>query len=140
LFGLSPIYVILRVVHAVEEMRSWKLFYAERPWTLNTERTWHYQKRARKVKEWRDSFALLCLEQRIPNLSAIYVHARPILSDWRIQDVAACFPAVKAAIDGIVDAGVILDDNPKFLRAICFYAPKVVKKKNGLELIVSEVR
>jgi hypothetical protein len=41
-----------------------------------------------------------------------------------MQDVAACVPAVKAAIDGLVDAGVFLDDSPAHVTAVVFKQPE----------------
>ena len=41
-----------------------------------------------------------------------------------MQDVAACVPAVKAAIDGLVDAKVLIDDAPQHLKAIVFKQPE----------------
>ncbi len=53
------------------------------------------------------------------------------------QDVGACFPAAKAAIDGLVGAGVIPDDTPDHVITLTFRAP-VVGQGDGLELVVSE--
>jgi hypothetical protein len=113
----------------------WELLYPSRPWTLNTERTWHHHKRARYVKEWREAFAWLAREAHIPHLDKIEVEVTPILSGvGRTQDVAACFPAAKAAIDGLVDAGIIDEDSPLHLRALKFHAPE--KGPVGMRLVV----
>jgi hypothetical protein len=64
------------------------------------------------------------------------VTAVPLLKQRNsIPDVAACFPAVKAAIDGIVDAGTIPDDDPSHLVSICFHAPEF-GEKNGLRVTI----
>ena len=77
--------------------------------------------------------------QHVPALAAIEVYATPLAKDrrWR-QDVGACFPAVKAAIDGLVDAGVLPDDNPQFVRALTFY-PAEIGDMDGLRLQIEEV-
>ena len=111
---------------------EWILYFDQRPWTLNAERTWHYHKRAKIVKEWRDAFSLEAKDQGIPNLNKVSVEALPILPTRRLQDPANCFPAVKAAIDGLVDANVIEDDNPNFIDSIKFYSPAYVKGESGL--------
>jgi hypothetical protein len=41
----------------------------------------------------------------------------------RLQDTAACNPAVKAAIDGLVDGGLMKDDTPEHLVGVLFLAP-----------------
>jgi hypothetical protein len=114
----------------------WLLRYEQRPWTLNAERTWHHHKRAKFVKEWRDAFCELAQTIQIPKLETFSVVATPYLEGrGRIQDVAGCIPAVKAAIDGLVDAGIVPDDGPKYLLSMSFRAP-VVKQGNALELVV----
>jgi len=118
--------------------RRWTLVDYERPWTANAERTWHFQKRARVVREWRERFAWLARGDRIPPLQRISVAAVPLVMNRRsLPDVGACFPAVKAAVDGLVDAGVIPDDSPQYVHSICFYAP-LVGDLEGLRLVVTE--
>lgn len=70
----------------------------------------------------------------------ITVEATPVLGDRKRQDVAACFPAVKAAIDGVTDAGVIIDDTPDYLLTLTFHAPRYEKGVNGLELTIKPAR
>jgi len=62
------------------------------------------------------------LEAKIPRLEKIGISATPVMPDRRFQDTAACNPAVKAAIDGIVDSGVIPDDTWDHLGFINFQA------------------
>ena len=45
-----------------------------------------------------------------------------------VADTGACFPAVKAAIDGLVDAGVLPGDTGQFVPSITFLAPVRVGK------------
>jgi|TARA_R110000824_G_scaffold237554_1_gene426347 crossover junction endodeoxyribonuclease RusA len=115
---------------------EWRLFSEIKPWTTNAERSWHFQKRAKRVKQTREAFYELA--QDVPLLKAVTVAAIPIARDKRgLQDVAACYPAVKAAIDGLVDAGVIEDDDQRFVTAITFY-PTEVRGHDGLELVIKE--
>lgn len=117
---------------------TWELFYPVRPWTLNTERTWHHHKRATFVKEWREAFWLLAKEAKVPHMERIAVVVTPFLDGrGRTQDVGGCFPAAKAAIDGLVDAGVIDEDDPKHVRMLAFRAP-VRATPAGLRLVVME--
>jgi hypothetical protein len=39
------------------------------------------------------------------------------------MDVCAEALAVKAALDGIVDGGVLPDDNPEYVRSVLFLSP-----------------
>jgi len=105
---------------------DYRLEYRSRPWTLNVERQGHHHHRARLVAEWRRAFDLLAREARVPAMSAVSVIAAPRVKDRRsIPDTAACVGAVKAAIDGLRDAGVLVDDGPDVVRTVTFLAPEV---------------
>jgi crossover junction endodeoxyribonuclease RusA len=109
----------------------------KRPTTLNQERkTNNWGKRASDTKWWREQFCRCALEAGIPAHQRLHVSVYPLHKNGRSpQDVAACFPAAKAGIDGLVDAGVIEDDTPDILVRIDFYAP-VIDGVDGLRLVV----
>ena len=90
------------------------------------------------VKDTRERWLILARQAGVPKLKKIRVDVIPLAKDkrWR-ADVGACYPAVKAAIDGIVDAGVIKDDNPEYLSSITFHAVQVCGR-DGLRLVVTE--
>ena len=107
-------------------MRTFTLTYEQRPWTLNVERQGNRWKRAALVKQWRGAFAELAIEAGIPAMQAIDVTAQPFLRNRaHMPDTGACIGAVKAAIDGLVDAGVIPDDGPDIVTELTFLAPQV---------------
>jgi hypothetical protein len=114
----------------------WQLFDSERPWTANAERRWHHHKRAQVVRDARARWAWHALAAGIPRLDRIQIDARPMAKDrrWR-PDVAACYPAVKAAIDGLVDARVIPDDDDRHVLALRFL-PVEIGGQNGLLLTI----
>lgn len=117
---------------------TWRLRFDERPFTTNTERRWHHHQRAVVVRRWRSAFALLATEARIPTLDAIEVTVTPYLANRRgLQDVAGCFPAAKAAIDGLVDAGCLVDDGPDRVTALIFKTP-VIGEGDALKLVITE--
>lgn len=121
-------------------LRHWELRCVElgRPVTMNAHRTMHPHKRADVDRTWRSTFAWLAKEQRIPHLNRIRVVVLPLHADHRSpQDVAACAPAAKAAVDGIVDAGVIVDDDHAHLVAVTFLPP-LVDGSDGLVIRVLE--
>ena len=96
--------------------------YKVRPWTTNAERNWHHMKRAKHVKEWREAFHWLAKTHKP------LAHATITIEPWQkggiLADVAACNPAAKAAIDGIVDAGILKDDSPQYLHSVTFLQPQ----------------
>ena len=120
-------------------MRTWTLEYAERPdFTLNKERTVHHMVRAKVVKEWRQAFCELAKDAMMPLLEMVEITVQPHVLNARYrQDVGACFPQVKAAVDGLVDAGVLIDDNANIVVKLTFLAP--VLGRDALEITVSEV-
>lgn len=107
-------------------MISHSLTYERRPWTTNAERSGNRWERARLTREWRGDFRILALETNCPAFAWCDVEVELWHATRRgVQDTGACHPAVKAAIDGIVDAGVLLDDTPDIVRSIKFHAPKI---------------
>lgn len=95
----------------------------QKPLTANKIRTYHYHKVATNMRAWKESF--YWLHKQNP-----HVFDTPIVvtvtheTKGRLPDVGSCMHTVKAAIDGLVLAGMIPDDNPKWLHAITFLAPK----------------
>lgn len=102
----------------------WIVEYNEKPWTHNAERRMNMHVRGKIVKQWRTDFCLLAKHQKIPRLMSAQISVVPYQKRGKLQDVAACAPAAKAAIDGLVDAGVLPDDSSKFVTAIEFCAPE----------------
>ena len=84
----------------------------------------------RLVTTWRQTATVLWRQQLIPGrrfLSPIRVVATPLHRDRRSpQDVGACAPALKAAIDGLRDTGALADDDPAHLHAVTYLRPEVV--------------
>ena len=115
-----------------------ELRHQDRPWTINAERRLHPMQRHVLVKRWREAFCLLALEAKLPrDLSNVSITVTPYLENRRgIQDVGAAFPAAKAAIDGLVDARVMEDDNPSILQYLGFNAP-IFGQGNALVLEVT---
>lgn len=107
-----------------------------RPMTVNAERKkGSFHARAEMSRWWRENFFYAAKEARIPHFESITLHVTPILPDKKIQDTGACYPAAKAAIDGLVDAGVVDDDSPRYVPTITFHSP-VVSKEGGLKIVI----
>lgn len=110
-----------------------------RPLTTNRVATMHRQAWATHTRETRGVWHLLALEAKVPHLEAAAITAVPLHADRRSpQDVAACSPSVKAAVDGLVDAGVLDDDTADHLHSITFLQPRICGV-DGLELVIDEV-
>lgn len=129
---------VARLVPQAPAARTWTVEHAARPWTLNGERKLSKYQRADLVRSWRHAFAYLIKQAKVPHLDRITVTATPILADRVAQDVAGCFPAAKAAIDGIKDAGVITDDGPDVVTFLGFNAPVLGAGRDALQLTIQE--
>ena len=116
--------------------RMWTLEHRVRPWTMNAERRMNPFERASLATSWRAAFHVLTRAAKIPPLEAAIVTVLPVLLSQRSwPDVGACFPAAKSAIDGIVDAGVLPDDDAEHLVELRFLAP-ALDDHDGLVLII----
>jgi hypothetical protein len=92
------------------------------------------------VRAWREAFYWLSKQGRVPTLDCATVVAQPLVRNRRsLPDVGACYPAVKAAVDGIVDAGVLADDDAEHLLALTFLPCEVVGK-DGLRITILEAK
>jgi len=102
-----------------------------RHWTSTRALTRGY--RATTKILWRDGVARKVYPR---HLDRIAVTARQLATDGRWhQDIGACMPAVKAAIDGLVDAGLVPDDTPEYVVSLTFLPVRVVGR-DALELTV----
>ncbi len=120
-------------------MNRYVLRYESRPWTLNIERQGNRWKRAELVREWRQMFNILARNAKIPPMKAIRVIAQPELKNRAsMPDTGACIGAVKASVDGLIDARVLRDDGPDVVRELIFKAP-IVTGKDALVLTIEDL-
>lgn len=118
--------------------KEWILTNPKRGWSLNAERTWHYHKRNNEVRKWREFFKEEALTQRIPRLKLISIEVFSTFGTRALQDPGNNMPAVKAAVDGLTDAGIIPDDIPEHVLYIKFNAPTYQKGYDSVTLVVRD--
>lgn len=118
----------------------WTLVIEGPLFTLNGERGMHYHKRAKLVKTWREATYLAALEAKIPKMKSINVMFVPHRKNRRnMADTGGHFPVAKACIDGLVDAQVIPDDGPEFVKSLEFKAPYIDGGEDRAMLYITEV-
>lgn len=100
--------------------RRFPLVHHATPWLANKDRTMHWSRKAELVAEWRQAFMVLAREARVPHLELARIEVTHYRTAGRWPDVGACAPALKAALDGVVDAGVLDDDDPVHVVAITY--------------------
>lgn len=75
---------------------------------------------------------------KVPRLERAHIEVTPLHANGRSpQDVGACAAHSKAAVDGLVDAGVFPDDNPNHVLSILFLPPRICGI-DGMELTIRE--
>ena len=114
-----------------------------RPFSLNRERTQHWTK-VSEMKKWiRLAAKTMAIhemgpQRKRPFFDKVTVDVYPWAKDRRYrQDVGNCYPTAKAIIDGLVDAGVIKDDDDSHLLWLRFYPHQF--GRDAMVLVVSEV-
>lgn len=71
----------------------------------------HYRARAAKTKAWREYTRVLTHTSSIPALTRATITGHIYKPHKRRYDPHNLFPTMKAIVDGIVDAGVLEDDD-----------------------------
>jgi len=117
--------------------RRWTLRYEERPWTMNTARgrTSHWAQEAARTRQWRAAFGLLAFGEGVPPLERVHIICHHECKTARLADCGAVAPACKAAVDGLVDAGILPDDDPRHVLSLTFTAPH----KTGVDALTIEI-
>lgn len=96
--------------------RRWTLTIDAPARWLNANDRRHRLAAARDVREWRQAAGWHARAARLPRgLAAVHVLAVLRMPDRRRRDPANFHPTVKAVVDGLVDYGLIPDDNPTHL-------------------------
>lgn len=100
-----------------------------RPASLNAERSGHWRTRHHATAEWRQMAHLVSTgrteySKRVePIRHPVSIVAHPV-QKGRLMDAGNCYPSVKAAIDGLRDAQVIVDDDPRYVHSLELRAPR----------------
>jgi crossover junction endodeoxyribonuclease RusA len=110
------------------------LSYEARPFTANASRSAHWTVTSRLTSQWRGAWCIIGRADVPLPPGPCRIIATPYLPNRRhTQDVAACFPAVKAALDGLVDGGLWPDDSAEWVTELTF-RPAVYGEGERLQL------
>lgn len=102
--------------------RSWtiRLPYSRPPLSLNGRYHWATKARLTKeVRAWTREAALY----RVPSLDRAHVVLHWVPRDRRRRDTDNPFPTLKAAIDGLRDAGIVPDDSSEYVTSAVVIDP-----------------
>ena len=121
-------------------MKELRVIVPIRPRSLNAERAGNRFGRAEKVAEEREIAFLATLNamgKHWVRFHRVTIDVFPSAINRRYrQDIANCVPSAKSCIDGLVDAGVIDDDDDTHVTAITFHPHTY--GSDALVLIVKE--
>lgn len=112
----------------------------ERPLTVNQVAKMDRHSWANHTRRTREAWGWVAKADRTAGMNRVTIDVVPLHRNGSSpQDPGACAPEAKAAIDGLVDAGVLLDDNGAHVAAITFLPPVTDRGVDGLRLILTEV-
>lgn len=119
--------------------RQWVLDFP-RPdeWISANERT-HWAVKAAKTRAWRAAAAVHARAARIPRLDRAHVLAEVCMTDHRRRDALNWAPTVKAAVDGLTDAGCWVDDDAAHVVGPDLRIGPAVKGRARLRLTITEL-
>ena len=86
--------------------------------SVNEERRLHWSKRADAVSLWRFAAKVDAKNARLPRFKSVFISASIHQAKGTLADAGNYYPVVKACIDGLVDAGVIENDDPSIVHAV----------------------
>lgn len=82
---------------------------------LNANDRKHWRVKAALTADWRLRAGWEAVRAKVPPLPRAHIVAELRFADRRRRDPANWHPTVKACVDGLVDVGVLPDDNAKHL-------------------------
>ena len=108
--------------------------------TVNATRRRHWSQDAAETKQWRSDGFHVAKAAKIPRLDKVTIIATPQQARGRLADAGAASHIVKAVVDSLVDAGVIVGDGPDVVVALNQCAPvRVDARDEGLRIVITEV-
>ncbi len=81
--------------------------------TSNQRGSWRAS--VREIREWRQAAGWSAIACKLKPQRRLYLLAELRFANRRKRDVANWYPTIKACIDGLVDVGVLADDDERHL-------------------------
>lgn len=110
----------------------------------NRTKGWHWTKRSKAMRVWRDAAAWACkAAYRDSDLEGdfrpVAIHAVFTYRVRRVRDVDNLGSSLKPIIDGCVDARMLMDDGPEYLRAVTVAERVDPDGIDGVTVTITEV-
>lgn len=91
--------------------------------THNAERTMHWREYGAIKKQWRTTTKILAKHIKLPRFQLVEIVVDFEQAKFKLADPGSHAPVAKACIDGLVDAGVLIDDSPEYVLKVTHNAP-----------------
>ena len=111
----------------------------EFPPTLNELNNIHYRVRAKKKEYWSKLIEKECIAQQIKPMNKVSVTFEFYLPDKRRRDLDNLGFAAKFVLDGLVNAGILVDDSYREVSELRFVIGGITKPKR-MNIHLVEVR
>jgi hypothetical protein len=93
-------------------------------WTINQERTVHWAQRADWVNQARWAAKVGAKATRWPAMpEGVVIEATPLQARGKLADAGNHLPPAKACIDGFRDAGLLVEDDPRYVDELRMRSP-----------------
>lgn len=99
----------------------------------------HWAAKARQTRAIREMAFVMCKHERARLLPAATLEVVTKWGDHRVRDAANIEPTSKAAVDGCVDAGVLIDDSSRYLKHTGYAIDPETHKIPGIACFVTLV-
>ncbi len=110
------------------------------PW-INANNRLHFMARSALTRNWRVKAAVEAINAGVPRLEKARIECELLFSDSRRRDPGNWAPTAKAAIDGLVDAGVFVDDSYEYVIGPDMrIGEKVIGANVGIRLVLYPMR
>lgn len=107
-----------------------------REWITANQRLF-WRVRSERTKSWRHTTSVRAQEANLPQLKQVWIVCELRFPDIRRRDPANWAPTAKACVDGLVDAGVLVDDSYRYVTGPDMrLGPKVPADWRGLHLLI----
>ncbi len=118
---------------AVTETRVWTLTIPAPAKWLNANDRVDLRRQTPDRRAWRDAGRVYAMQAKLPKLDRAHLLAELRFADERRRDVHNLYPSIKALVDGLIDYGLLPDDNHRHLVGPDLrYGPKVAKRPGGV--------
>jgi crossover junction endodeoxyribonuclease RusA len=98
----------------------------------------HYRERAKRTEKLRSEAYKAAKATPFIPFGKVRIRCLYRAPDNRRRDVANWYPSWKACLDGVVEAGVLKDDNDKYVLEFCMVRGENLKGHNQLILQIIE--